>query len=150
MRHSRHNNVVNLIGAALCELGFKVYVELHCTAPSGSNKRVDILAIEPQTNNAFIIDPTIRMETSTDQPNQVNEEKKLHYEPCIPYFQAVYKLKKIEVIGLMVGARGTITNFFEGFRKKFGIPKKTVEDIVISVIRGSYQIYHNHVYSHFG
>ena len=56
-------------------------------------------------------------------------------------------LNNIEVIGLLVGARGTITTFFENFRKQFGIPKKVTEEIVIAVIRGSYQIYHNHVYN---
>ena len=103
--------------------------------------------MNPMTGNGFIIDPTIRMETSVDQPQQVDTEKKLHYEPCVPYFQAKYKLHNIEVIGLLVGARGTITTFFENFRKQFGIPKKVIDDIVISVIRGSYQIYHNHVYN---
>jgi hypothetical protein len=147
LRHARHNKVVKLIAAALQLLGYTIYVELHCSALSGSNKRVDILAIDPRTNNAFIIDPTIRMEKSADQPVEVDREKKLHYEPCIPYFQAIYKIKDIEVIGLLVGARGTITNFFEDFRKRFGIPKTTVQDIVINVIRGSNQIYHNHVYN---
>ena len=86
------------------------------------------------------------METSVDQPQQVDAEKKQHYEPCIPYFQAQFKLNNIEVIRLLVGARGTITTFFENFRKQFKIPKKVTEEIVIAVIRGSYQIYHNHVY----
>ena len=77
----------------------------------------------------------------------MDEEKKRHYEPCVPYFQAKFKLNNIEVIGLLIGARGTITTFFENFRKQFKIPKKVTEDIVIAVIRGSYQIYHNHVYN---
>ena len=74
-------------------------------------------------------------------------EKKGHYEPCIPYFQAKYGLQNIEVIGLLVGARGTIPTFFETFRNRFKIPKATVQDIVIATIRGSCQIYQNHVYS---
>ena len=147
LRNARHNKVVQLLAAALRDRGFETHIEVHCIALSGSNKRVDILAVNPMTGNGFIIDPTIRMETSVDQPQQVDAEKKSHYEPCVPYFQAKFKLNNIDVIGLLIGARGTITTFFENFRKEFKIPKKVTEDIVIAVIRGSYQIYHNHVYN---
>lgn len=87
------------------------------------------------------------MEKSVDQPHEVDAEKKLHYEPCIPYFQQKYALGNIQVIGLLVGARGTITQFFEDFRKRFNIPKAVVQDIVIATIRGSCQIYQHHVYN---
>ena len=74
-------------------------------------------------------------------------EKKRHYEPCIPYFQEKYGLGNIEVIGLLVGARGTIPSFFEDFRKKVKLKKDVIQDIVIAAIRGSCQIYNNHVYN---
>jgi len=147
LRHARHNKVVQLLATALRQLGWDVRVELHCETTHGENKRVDILAIDPRSNNAFIIDPTIRMEKSAEQPLEVDTEKKRHYEPCTPFFQNLYGLNDIEVIGLMVGARGTITSFFENFRKRFKIEKSVIEEIVINVIRGSVQIYNNHVYN---
>jgi len=49
-------------------------------------------------------------------------------------------------MGLLIGARGTITTCFENFRQQFQIPKKVTEEIVIVVIRGSYEIHHYHVY----
>ena len=54
LRHARHNKVVQLIAAALKLLGYTVHVELHCIAPSGSYKRVDIPAIEPVTDGRLV------------------------------------------------------------------------------------------------
>ena len=34
------------------------------------------------------------------------------YEPTVSYYKTKYKLQEIEVLGLMVGARGTIPGFF--------------------------------------
>lgn len=58
-----------------------------------------------------------------------------------------FNLKSIEVIGLFIGARGTIPTFFENFRKKFDLPKSLCHDIALSAIKGSCHIFHNHLYS---
>ena len=92
------------------------------------------------------MDPTIRFECDINQAELVNEEKKRIYEPCIPDILAKCKLKNIEIIGVFIGARGTITNFFKDFSMKFKIPKSTLEDICINVVRGSIRIYHHHIY----
>jgi len=44
----------------------------------------------------------------------------------------------------MIGARGTITEFFEVFRKRFALPTSLRADIVISVIQNSARILHSH------
>ena len=63
----------------------------------------------------FIIDPTVRFECSSDQPLDVDREKKRIYEPTISYYLEKYNLSKITVTGLMIGARGTIPNFIKLF-----------------------------------
>ena len=64
----------------------------------------------------------------------------------LPDIQARCKLKNIEVIGLLVGARGTIPKFFSEICKKFKIEKSVVEDIGIEALRGSRRILANHLY----
>ncbi|KAJ4443171.1 hypothetical protein ANN_04821 [Periplaneta americana] len=74
---------------------------------------IDIIAIK--NNSAYILDPTIRFETLADQPHEVDSEKKRIYEPTIPFYKDKYSLSHIDVIGLMVGARGnkiSLATFF--------------------------------------
>ena len=78
------------------------------------------------------------------QPEAVNDEKQRLYEPCIPDIQFKCKLKKLEVIGLLLGARGTIPKFFVDFCKQFKINNSVIEDIVIESVGGSSKILHNH------
>ena len=136
----------HLIADKLKEKGYKVSVEMKCLSAEGSNRRVDILAFNETTREGYILDPTIRLEKSEEQPSDVHLEKKTIYDPCIPDIMKTCNLKKIEVIGLLIGARGTITKFFEDFRKKFSLPSSFSEEVAIAAIRGSYRIYSHHVY----
>ncbi|KAJ4439585.1 hypothetical protein ANN_07712 [Periplaneta americana] len=88
----------------------RVYQEVQGLATQGSVRRIDIIAIK--NNSAYILDPTIRFETHADQLHEVDTEKKRIYEPTIPFYEDKYSLSHIDVIGLMVGARGTIPYFF--------------------------------------
>ncbi|KAJ4446516.1 hypothetical protein ANN_13212 [Periplaneta americana] len=102
-----HNNrhSVNLS----TEIGFTDHQEVQGLATQGSVRRIDIIAIK--NNSAYILDPTIRFETHADQPYEVDSEKKRIYEPTIPFYKDKYSLSRIDVIGLMVGARvGSIMN----------------------------------------
>ena len=69
-----------------------------------------------------MLDPTIRMEKDGDQAKGVDEEKRNKYKDSIPDLLQKYNLVSIDIIGLYIGARGTITNFFEEFRKKLQLP----------------------------
>jgi len=89
----------------------------------------------------YMLDPTIRFERNGDQ------EKRDKYKDTIPALLTKFNLHSIEIIGLYVGARGTISTFFENFRRRFNLSKSMVEDIVISVLKSSTQIIHNHLYS---
>ncbi|KAJ4441377.1 hypothetical protein ANN_11232 [Periplaneta americana] len=58
----------------------------------------------------------------------------------VDYFKAKYQLEDIEVIGLLIGARGVIPKFFESFRKTFELPQTLTADIITSVLKRSCQI----------
>ena len=49
----------------------------------GSNRYIDIIAVDRINKLAYIIDPTIRYETNPDVDKEVVAEKKHAYEPCI-------------------------------------------------------------------
>lgn len=148
LRNKRHNDNRTIIANHLRQIEeYEVVEEIHCLQNNGSTRRADILCIEKKTRNAFIIDPTIRWEINTEQPEEVHREKCAIYEQCIPYFQEKHKLNQIEVIGLMLGARGTITSFFETIRQRFKLKKSIINELIISIIRGTNQIAHNPLYN---
>ena len=57
----------------------------------------------------------------------------------------VYNLNEIEVIGLYVGARGTISHFFKDFLARFEIRSNITNVIMLHTLRGSIQIYNHHL-----
>ncbi|KAJ4438047.1 hypothetical protein ANN_13986 [Periplaneta americana] len=57
---------------------------------------VDIIAYSQTTKKGYIIDPTIRVETGSSQPEDVNKEKINIYLPTVDYFKAKYQLENIE------------------------------------------------------
>lgn len=146
LRHNRHNRMVRILANALREKKWQVLEEFQCLSSNGSIRRVDIIAYDEQSRNGYIIDPTVRYENDVNQETEVNEEKKRIYEPCVADIQAKVKLKNIEVIGLFIGARGTITTHLKDFCTKFKIPNSIVEEIAIEAVRGSCRIYNNHIY----
>ena len=145
LRHNRHNRVVNQLANELRK-NWTVLVEFTCISTDGSIRRVDLVIYNEDSRNGYILDPTVRFETDENQPESVNEEKKRLYEPCIADIQTKLKLKQLSVIGLMVGARGTIPKFFAEFCQKFKINKSVIQEIVTDVVRGSCRILHNHTY----
>lgn len=112
----------------------------------GSNRRVDLLIYDESTRNGFILDQTVRFEMNQNQPEEIDQEKRRIYEPCIPDIQAKCKLKNIEVIGLFLGATGTVPKFFMDFCKRSKIEKAVIEEIAVEVLRGSSRILSNHLY----
>ncbi|KAJ4442630.1 hypothetical protein ANN_04219 [Periplaneta americana] len=58
--------------------------------------RIDIIAYSQTTKKGYIIDPTIRIETGSSQPEDVNQEKINIYLPTVDYFKAKYQLEDIE------------------------------------------------------
>ncbi|KAJ4439335.1 hypothetical protein ANN_07457 [Periplaneta americana] len=121
--------------------------EVFRLATTGSSRRIDIIAYSQTTKKGYIIDPTIRIETGSSQPEDVNQEKINIYLPTVDCFKAKYQLEDIEVIGLLIGARGVIPKFFESFRKTFELPQTLTADIITSVLIRSCQILSHHIHS---
>ena len=151
-----------MIADAMTKNGWKVLQEVECNShsmkqinedsdnssvESFSSRRVDIIAYNQTTRKGVILDPTIRMEQNTNQADLVDLKKKAFYEPCIPYFKEKLGLDDIEVIGLYVGARGTISKFFLEFLKNHALPSTLIEDIVTTVLKKSAQICVHHLFS---
>jgi hypothetical protein len=146
IRNNRHHAVRRLIADAMSKNGWKVLQEVECTG--NGSRRVDIIAYNQATKKGFILDPTVRMEQNdTNQSEAVNLAKKEIYDPCIPYFCEKLGLDDIEVIGLYIGARGTISKFFLDFMKTQGLLSTLIEDIVVSVLKKSVQICIHHLFS---
>ncbi|KAJ9599922.1 hypothetical protein L9F63_009750 [Diploptera punctata] len=95
----------------------------------------------------MILDPTIRFETHSGQPEKVDCEKKAVYEPTIDYYKDKYQLdNSITVTGLMIGARGTIPAFLAKFWNSLDLDRMYLSKIAIVAIRGSISILRNHIY----
>ncbi|KAJ4441588.1 hypothetical protein ANN_11444 [Periplaneta americana] len=93
LRNNRHHWVKSLIAECLKKSGkFDVYEELPCISPAGSTKRADIIAIDNNQKSGFIIDPNIRFEGAELQPQEIDLEKKRHYEPCFTYLEEKYHI----------------------------------------------------------
>ncbi|PSN56293.1 hypothetical protein C0J52_22810 [Blattella germanica] len=75
-------------------------------------------------------------------------EKKTICEPTIPYYQEKYNLDNITITCHMLGARGTIPNFFVKFWSSLDLNKSIQYDLAITALRGSLLIMRNHLYSH--
>lgn len=136
-----------MIASSLRDKGWKVDEEIYCVDVNGTSRRADIFAYNRATGKGFIIDPTVRMEGDIDQFTAVDSEKKGIYEPCVPYFQSKYNVSDIEVIGLYIGARGTISKNFVSFSKKNKISLSVIETIVSSVLKISSIICNQHLFS---
>ena len=86
------------------------------------------------------------METGEEQPLQVHNEKCLIYDPTIPYYLDKYHLTSIKVIGLLIGARGTIPRQLVDFSKQFHLSNAFLKDLAITAVRGSLKILEKHLY----
>ena len=147
LRTNGHNKVRTCLANALRKNKLEVYEEISCTDSNGDEKRADIIAINPRTRDAVMFDPTIRFEQSQIQPEEVNREKQDWYKDSIPVYIEKLNLRSLKIIGLLVGARGTITNLLVNTCQEFGIPDSVIEEISTIALRRSCQIYLNHVSS---
>ncbi|GAU93514.1 hypothetical protein RvY_05444 [Ramazzottius varieornatus] len=148
LRNARHNKIRTTIAEALRgKDGLKVYEEVPCIAEKYSSRRVDIIIIDRGKSQAWIVDPTVRYEGGDQQATEVDNEKKRIYEPCVRDLKGKYWMEEyeVEVIGLYVGARGTISRFFVDFCSRFSLPKDLINRVVTSVLKGSCSILHNHL-----
>ena len=104
-------------------------------------------AFRPSNKQGFILDPTVRFVSHNGQPEEVDTEKKIIYEPTVSHYKLKYNLDNISVHGLMVGARGTIPKHLFHLWDALQLNRTRLHDIAIAAIRGSIDILRNHLYS---
>ena len=149
---SRHHSIKHFIADLLRALGFICFEEVYAIDTDGNSRYSDIVAFHPKSPEAYIIDPTIRYETSdVRQDELVQIEKENIYKKCIPFYEEKYMesfgIRKWSVRGLWFGGRGTfgqsVTNFFSEFKLDFSHLKELSEEILIKTIH----IIQNHIYN---
>ncbi|KAJ4449647.1 hypothetical protein ANN_01051 [Periplaneta americana] len=72
LKNIQHRNIRSLIATVLREKHYIMYKEIHGISLEGSYRRIDTLAIPPNSSVGYIIDPTIRTESCEDQPLDVH------------------------------------------------------------------------------
>lgn len=90
----------------------------------GRSRFSDIIAFDPRSPKAYIIDPTIRYETNDpEQHKAIREEKAAIYNNCIRFYKEKYSSfgpREWEIKGLFFGERGSygesVINFFNDFK----------------------------------
>lgn len=148
---SRHHKVKHQLSELLRPKGYDCFEEVYAIDTEGRSRFSDIIAIDSKSRNAFIIDPTVRYETSdTEQDSKIQSEKREIYEKCIPFYKEKYSASfgklKWSVRGLWFGSRGTVgksvIDFFNEFNLDISKLNQITEDILVDTIR----IIKNHVY----
>ncbi|KAJ4430771.1 hypothetical protein ANN_19362 [Periplaneta americana] len=59
LRNSRHHRIRSMIAEQFRSINFQVFEEVHGLEDNGSTRRIDMIAIPPNNNNGYIIDPTV-------------------------------------------------------------------------------------------
>ncbi|KAJ4445176.1 hypothetical protein ANN_06977 [Periplaneta americana] len=146
LQNARHHQVRSIIATALKDADYNNFEEVHGLSITCSTQHIDIIAFKKSTRSGYIIDPTVHFETDEEQPAKVDNEKNNIYNPTIPYYLKKYQLKELEVIGLMVGARGTATLFMKDVFQRLGIPKSIIPIVTLAALKGSIALLKNHLY----
>ena len=102
--------------------GSKCWSRLHALPQAKSYSKLTV-PIDRKNKTGYILDPTVRFETSLEQPKDVNKKKYLIYELTTVYFKTCYNLEISVVMGHFIGSQGTIIKQFLNFCTKFKLPK---------------------------
>ena len=149
-RIARHHTLKHKLANMLREKGLYTVDEAYCEDQAGSSRFIDILAFQPGTNRAYIIDPTIRFEGNDDMDKTVREEKERIYRPCIPDLGERYKAygrREFEVLGIWLGARGTVGRSLVELFERFGLDKSKLPELAETALTDSIRIIHHHIYA---
>ena len=111
MRQARHDKVKHQLTDLLRQKGFHCEEEKQCTDQAGSIRRVDIVAFEPNSNKAYIIDPACvnKQRCGYRSPRGQRAAVSRLFRLTQPDLRSeIWPLRDFEVIGLWMGARGTL------------------------------------------
>jgi len=149
---ARHHNTKHQLTKMLQDKDFPCFEEVYAIDNDGRSRFSDIIALDPKSNKAYIIDPTIRYETSdTEQDAKICKEKKTIYEKCIPYYDAKYApnfgKRDWNVRGLWFGSRGTVGESVVNFFNEMKLDKSRISELSEEILIRTIQIINNHIYT---
>lgn len=85
---ARHHSTKHNLTELLRSKEFTCFEEVYAIDNYGSTRFSDIIAFQPNSKNAYIIDPTIRYESNdANQDQSIKEEKYNIYSKCIPFYK---------------------------------------------------------------
>jgi hypothetical protein len=141
--------VASRLTSLLQEKGFHCFQEIQCTDGDGSIRRVDIVAFKPESDQAYIIDPTVRYESNGDVGEDVQEEKNRLYASCDESLNSIYGTRygnrEFIVYGLWMGARGTVSKQVVQFFDHFKLNRRILPELAETVLIDSIRMIHHHV-----
>lgn len=132
---------------ALRSKNYKDHEKVFGLSETSRNRRIDIIAIESFHKQAYIIDPTIRFESYLNQSADVHTEKTKIYAPTINFYKTKFNVNSIDIIGLFLGSRGTLTKRYIEFWSKFQLPRSLDKILILKILRSSVSILRHHLYS---
>lgn len=149
---ARHHKAKNQLTELLQGKSFECFQEVYAIDSDGRSRFSDIIAFDSKSCNAYIIDPTIRYETSdNEQDSKVQTEKKLIYEKCIPFYQEKYGetfgKRNWSVRGLWFGSRGSVGKSVLEFFRDFNLDATKLSEITEEILIRTIQIIKSHIYS---
>ena len=137
MRCERHNQVVDFIAGKLRENPrWDVLVE----PKDARGFKPDIVVRMKDKSKAWIIDPTIRMETTIEDIARKNTEKETKYAATAEEIRRE-GFSCVVVKGLWIGARGIISSDCKTFLKSIGFEKQDFQKMICLVLRLSHSMY---------
>lgn len=149
-RNTRHHTLKHRLADLLRQKGFHTVDEAFCKDDTGTSRFIDIVAFDPKLNRAYIIDPTVRLETNSDLDNAVREEKRQIYEPCINDLKKRFESfgeREFEVLGLWMGAKGSISPSLIEFFERFGLDRRLLPELAEQTLSYSIKMIHHHIYA---
>ena len=108
------------------------------------------ISFDPRTDEAYVIDPSVRFETNRDMDAEVQDDKVRIYRGCIQDLARRYRHygeRKFEVIGLWFGSRGAIGTGVLEFFERFRLDKKILPRIAEEILVASIGMINHHIYA---
>lgn len=149
-RNARHHSLKFKISKLLVDKGYYCVDEAYCIDENGSSRFIDILAFDPHSNKAFLIDPKIRYESNGDVDGEVMREKEDIYNSCIADLKHSYRHlgeRDFSVLGVWMGARGAISESLINLFDRFGISSSLLPEIAEETLIDTIKMIHYHIYT---
>ena len=137
MRTARHDRVVEMIAR---ELKQNEKCEVTVEERTAEGLKPDLIIRAKDKSKAWIIDPTIRTETTTVEIADKNNEKVRKYSGVGEELRAE-GFKDVFVHGLWFGARGVVSKVGLALLNSLGIKQSVVEEIVCLILNLSHAMY---------